>query len=164
VPVCDVALCSHVLYSVPDIVGFVGKFIEHCSGHSFIAIRTGQRDAQLLDLCQRVHGEPKVAEPGFIELYNLLYQRFSIVAHCEAVSFRGPSNPLGTFETVNAAAAAVREQLYVAPGSAGDAVIGDYLRAHLVFGEGGELLLPGLRVGAAILWWDNRPRGWNRLG
>lgn len=164
VPACDVVLCSHVVYSVADIAGFVEKLIDHCHGACFIAVRTGQRDAQLLDLWQRVHREPKVPEPGFIELYNLLYQRFGIIANAEAVSFRGPSNPLGTFESAAAAAETVRDQLYVAAGSEGDRELRAYLDARLVVGADGGLLLPGPRVGAAILWWDNRPGSWNHRG
>lgn len=163
VPVCDVVLCSHVVYSIAGIVGFVEKLRTHAAKYCFMAIRTVQRDAQLLDVWKRIHGEDRFREPGFAELYNLLLQRFGVAANVDVLGFRRTSNPLGTFATEDEAGAAVREQLYLAEGFAKDAAVREYLREHLVRDGEGRLLLPGPRVGAAIVWWDNQPGSWNLL-
>ncbi|MEK7214128.1 MAG: methyltransferase domain-containing protein [Chloroflexota bacterium] len=162
-PVCDIALCSHVVYSIVDIEAFVEKLSRHAARYGFMAIRTAQRDAQLLELWKLVHGEEKVPEPGFLELYNVMLQRFRIAANVEITGFRRTSNPLGTFTSLDEAAAVVREQLYVAEGTPKDATAQDYLSTHLIRGDDDRLLLPGPRVGAAIVWWDNRPDSWNLL-
>ena len=163
VPVCEIALCSHVVYSIVDIAGFVDKLRRHAAQYCFMAIRTGQRDAQLLELWKLVPGEDKVPEPGFLELYNVLHQRFRIAANVEITGFRRPSNPLGMFSSPQEAAAAVREQLYVAEGALKGAGVEEYLSTHLVRDEEGRLFLPGPRVGAAIVWWKNRADSWNLL-
>ncbi len=62
-----------LVYSITGIVGL--QFRTHAAKYCFMAIRTVQRDAQLLDVWKRVHGEDKCREPGFAELYNLRLQR-----------------------------------------------------------------------------------------
>ena len=159
-PPCDIVLCSHVVYSILDIRSFVEKLHRHAVAHCFIAIRTSPRDGQLRDLWKAIHGDERVPEPGFIELYNVLYQSLGVCANVEVISFRGSGNPLGTFETPDEAAAQLRDLLYVAEGTSQEAALRDYMSEHMVEREG-RLTLPGPRVGAAVLWWGNQTESWN---
>lgn len=158
----DVVLCSHVMYNVPEVGGFVDKLAAHAQQHCFIAMRTGQRDQMLRSLFQEVHGEELIPEPAVIDLYNVVHQRLGVAANVQAMSFRRGTMPLGNYETLDEAIAAVRGQLYVAEGSAGEAAIRAFLQQHLM-AEDGRLVLGSPPIGAAILWWDTAADSVNRL-
>lgn len=158
----DVVLCSHVVYTVTDIRGFLEKLQAHTKGHCFMVIRTRERDAHLRDLWREVHGEELSAEPGFMPLYNAVRQCLGVVANAEAIPFRTGRAPLAAFESVEEAVASIRGQLYVREGTPQERVVREYVRARLVERED-RLVLPGPSIGAAVLWWDNRPGSWNVL-
>ena len=159
---CDVALCSHVVYTVPDIRGFLEKLQRHTKGHCFMAIRTTQRGAHLQGLWKRVHGEERIPEPSLMDLYNVLYQCLGVCANVEVIPFRVGRSPLAAFDSLEDAVARVGSQLYLAEGAPQEALVREHLEAHLVPREG-RLVLPGPSVGAAIVWWDNRPGSWNLM-
>lgn len=158
----DVVLCSHVLYNIADIGAFVDKLAANAERYVFIAMRTGQRDRMLRGLFQQVHGEELVPEPGCVDLYNLVHQRLGIAGNMQAVNFRRGTMPLGSYETLDAAAEGLCRQLFVAQGSGGEATVREFLRQHLQPDEG-RLVLQSPPIGAAILWWDATAGSDNRV-
>lgn len=162
VPPADVVLCSHVIYNVPEVGGFVDKLALHAERYCFVAMRTGQRDQMLRGLFQQIHGEELIPEPALIDLYNVVHQRLGIAANVQAMAFRRGTMPLGNYETQDEAMAALRGQLFVAEGSAGEATIREFLQRHLV-AEDGRLLLSSMPIGAAIVWWDTTADSVNRV-
>ncbi|MBI2886200.1 MAG: class I SAM-dependent methyltransferase [Chloroflexi bacterium] len=158
---CDMVLCSHVVYAVPDIAGFVEKLHAHTRACCFMAVRTSQIAGHLRELWLRVHREERIPEPSFMELYNVLYQRLGVVANVEVMPFRVGRGPLATFDTFEEAVAGVRGQLFLAEGDPREALVQEHLKERLVKDDEGRLVLPGRSVGAAVLWWDMRPGSWN---
>lgn len=152
---CDVAICSHVVYTAPDIRLFLEKLQDKSRRYCFMTIRTVQRELFLEDLWQRLHGE-RVPEPGAIELFNALHQCVGIVANLEIVPFRIGRASLATFASFEEALDSIREQLYLALGDPRESLVREYLEANLIQ-EGERLVLPGPSIGAAILWWSNEP-------
>ncbi|MSQ10167.1 MAG: methyltransferase domain-containing protein [Dehalococcoidia bacterium] len=118
----DVVLCSHVIYNVPEVGGFVDKLAAYALQHCIIAMRTGQRDQMLRGPFQQIHGEELIPEPVLVDLYNVVHQRLGIAVNVQAMNFRRGAMPLGNYETLNEAIAALRGQLFVAEGSAGQVV------------------------------------------
>ncbi len=161
-PPADVVLCSHVVYNVPDIGLFVDKLAGHTGRACFIVMRTGQRDRVLRPLFQQVHGEELVPEPTLIDLYNVVHQRLGIAANVQAVAFRRGTMPLGAYESLDEGVASLRQSLYVAEGSAGEAQLRAFLQQHLM-SEDGRLVLASPAIGAGILWWDATPGSDNRV-
>ncbi|MBI4498635.1 MAG: class I SAM-dependent methyltransferase, partial [Chloroflexi bacterium] len=88
VPPCDVALCSHVVYGVRDILPFLQKLDAHARRACFLAIRVSQFDAYVRPLWEQIFDEPRAPEPTFIDLYTLLYA-MGIAANVEIVPFGG---------------------------------------------------------------------------
>src|SRR5262249_25404892 len=94
----DFVVCSHVIYAIKDIVPFLDKLREHARDSVFVALRVTQFDANVLDLWPRIYGEARKREPGFIDLYQLLYA-MGIVANVEIMPFgaRRGQGPGGGF-------------------------------------------------------------------
>lgn len=69
----DVTLCSHSMYSVPDLAAFVNKVNEKTLKRAFMILRLKSRNGVLADLWQKYYNTPKPEEPSFILAYNLLY-------------------------------------------------------------------------------------------
>ncbi len=153
---CDVVLCSHVVYFISNIRAFLEKVSGVCRGQCFMAIRTNQRDAPLRVLWELIHKEPRVPEPGLIDLYNVIHQVLGVCAHVQVVTYRSGRNALGLFGSVNDALPEVRRQLLIAEGSPEEEEARRYLEDRMVR-EDGKLALPGPGVSNAVVWWDNRP-------
>ena len=159
---CDVALCSHVAYFVAHIQPFVEKLQQHTKAYCFIAIRTTQQDELLWELWREVHGEERSPEPGFMDLYNVLYQSLGVCANVDFMPSRSGRGPLVAGRTLEEALAEARGRLFVAEGSPEESVVRAYLGERLVE-DRGRLTLPEPRMVTAIVWWDNRPESWNLM-
>ncbi len=158
----DVVLCSHVVYFMPDIRAFLEKVDRTARSYVFMAVRTAQRDATLRELWGLVHAEPRVPEPGLMDLYNTLYQVLGVCANVQLVTYGSGSNPLGAFDSVEDALPEVRRQLLIGEGSREEQTARSYLQQHMVR-QDGKLVLPSPPIANAIVWWDNRP-GSRNLG
>lgn len=151
----DVVLCSHVVYFVANIKGFLEKVRDACQGHCFMAVRTNQRDAQLRVLWELIHKEPRVPEPGLMDLYNTLYQVLGVTANVQIVTYGSGRNALGSFDSPEDALPEVRRQLLLTEGSDEEKQALAYLKDRMVAQEG-KWVLPGPGVSNAVVWWDNR--------
>lgn len=152
---CDVVLCSHVVYFIANIKGFLEKVRDACRGHCFMAVRTNPRDAQLRVLWELIHKEPRVPEPGLMDLYNVLYQVLGVTANVQIATYGSGRNALGSFSSVEDALPEVRRQVLIAEGSAEEAETLAYLKERMV-SQDGKWMLPGAGVSNAVVWWDNR--------
>lgn len=159
----DVVLCSHVVYFIADIRAFLDKVAAHARGYVFMAIRTNQRDAALRELWGLVHQEPRVPEPGLMDLYPALHQVLGVCANVQVVTYGGGRNPLGAFDSVEDALPEVRRQVLIDEGSSEERAALDYLRERMVRDDR-KLVLPGPSVSNAVVWWDNRVGSKNLVG
>jgi methyltransferase family protein len=63
VPVCDVAVCSHVLYNVPDLVPFVTALSVHARRLVVVEISERHPLVRLAPLWEAVHHQPRPSGP-----------------------------------------------------------------------------------------------------
>jgi hypothetical protein len=63
VPVCDVALCAHVLYNVPDPVPFVQALRAHARDLVVLELTERHPLVRLAPMWERVHHQPRPAGP-----------------------------------------------------------------------------------------------------
>lgn len=152
---CDVVLCSHIVYFITNIKAFLEKVRDTCRGHCFLAVRTNQRDAPLRVLWELIYREPRVPEPGLMDLYNALHQVLGVCANVQVVPYGSGRNALGEFPSLEEALPEARRQLLIAEGSPQEEQARAYLKERMVREEG-KLVLPGPRVANAVVWWDNR--------
>jgi hypothetical protein len=152
---CDVVLCSHVVYFIANIKGFLEKVRDASRGHCFMAVRPNQRDAPLRVLWELIRKEPRVPEPGLMDLYNALYQVLGVTANVQIVTYGSGRNALGSFDSPEEALPEVRRQLLLAEGSDEEEQALAYLKERMVVLDG-KWVLPGPGVSNAVVWWDNQ--------
>ena len=70
---CDVVLASHSLYLMENIEKSLKKMFERANNYVFIIIGTGRQPTFLYKLWQAFKNEEYKPYPGFIQLYNKLY-------------------------------------------------------------------------------------------
>jgi SAM-dependent methyltransferase len=63
VPVCDVVLCAHVLYNVPDPVPFVQALTSHARDLVVLELTERHPLVRLAPMWERVHHQPRPAGP-----------------------------------------------------------------------------------------------------
>ena len=81
----EVVLCSHVHYAIAEIAPFLRKLDAHASRVALMTSRVGQFRGPA-ELWQDLHGEARIPEPSFIELYNVLND-LDIVAEVQLIAF-----------------------------------------------------------------------------
>lgn len=64
VPVCDVALCSHVFYNVRDLVPFVRGLTAHARAAVVVELTGTHPLVRLKPMWQEVHGQPRPDGPS----------------------------------------------------------------------------------------------------
>ena len=144
----DVVLASNVLYPIAEVVPFVRKLDRYARRAAYVLIRVDQREAPVAPLWQEVWGEPSPPEPGFLDLYNLLFA-MGIRANARMMPTRGSMG----FASLDDAVEAVRQQLFVrAEQQEHDARIRAYLADTLIRGDGGLDWPHALQY--AIVWWE----------
>ncbi len=146
----DLVLCAHVLYPIAEIEPFVRKLAACARRACLIALRDVMQEPEPMGrLWQRFHGEPRALQPGYLDLYNVLYE-MGIRASLLVERVAGPS---WAFYDLEGAVDAVREHLILQDGVDGDAVLRDELAAVLI--QDGELLrLPVSETYSAVIWWE----------
>lgn len=143
----DVVICSHVMYSARDIVGFVRKLRDHARRSVLIALRIDQFDTYFRDLWRELYGEPRALEPTFVELYPILYA-LGVSPNVEVTSF-GANRAFATLEEAEERVAALAD----APPERIDAVrrfVRERMRQNA--DDAWEWDAPPIR--SAIAWWD----------
>ncbi len=63
VPVCDVVVCAHVLYNVPDLVPFVRALTSHARGLVVVELTERHPLVRLAPMWERVHHQPRPDGP-----------------------------------------------------------------------------------------------------
>jgi 2-polyprenyl-3-methyl-5-hydroxy-6-metoxy-1,4-benzoquinol methylase len=146
----DVVLCAHVLYPIAEIGSFVSKLAGHARRACVVALRDVMPEPEPLGLLwKRFHGAPRVLQPGYLDLYNVVYE-MGIRANLRVDRVAGPS---WSFYDLDGAVDAVREHLILPDDAGSDAVLRAELSARLV--SDGELLrLPVGETYSAVLWWE----------
>jgi SAM-dependent methyltransferase len=81
----EVVVCLHVHYAIADILPFLRKLNAHARRTVVMVSRVGQFRGPA-ELWQELHGQPRISEPSFIDLYNCLYS-LGIVAEIETIAF-----------------------------------------------------------------------------
>ena len=147
-PKADVVLCAHVLYFTPDAVPFLRKLDEHTLRECVVLIRVDPAGAGLAPLYERMRGEPQVAEPLLIDLYNLLY-RMGIVADVQVVEGR---NSQGSFESPAAAETNAFNSLAPANDEQ-QALIREYIAQNLIKGKDGQYVFKNAGRRVAVVSW-----------
>lgn len=143
----DIVLCAHVHYAIAEIVPFLRKLDAHTRRLALMVSRVGQFHGPA-ELWQELHGEPRIPEPSFIELYNVLYD-LGIVAEVQLTAF----SPRWAYADLEEAVAENRDRLLVTPGSPAEARLRAMLAARLEQRADGLWHWPTPPVRAAILSW-----------
>jgi hypothetical protein len=68
----DLAICSHVLYPIDDIVPFIEKMEAAARERVFILLREGQLKHPAMELWEQLMGRPRVRMPQFSDLFMVL--------------------------------------------------------------------------------------------
>lgn len=153
VPVCDIVVCSHVLYPVLDVEPFVRKLDESARRYCFLQLHQEQMALESLELWERFHGEPRARQPTFRDALPVLWQmglRPNLEMTAMAQSW--------SWESMDEAARNFREHLAIPEDEATEARLREMLAAALEAREG-RLHLPKTTYRSAILWWGKEDEG-----
>jgi SAM-dependent methyltransferase len=63
VPVCDVAVCAHVLYNVPDLASFAAALTSRARDLVVVELTATHPQMRLAPIWEAVHGQPRPAGP-----------------------------------------------------------------------------------------------------
>lgn len=74
VPQCDVAISSHVLYTVREVGPFLTAMDAAARRACFVLLGLQQPSFALAPFWERIHGTTRLPLPGAIECLNVLYQ------------------------------------------------------------------------------------------
>jgi len=153
VPICDVVICSHVLYPVAEIEPFLRKLDGSARRYCFLWLHDEQIALESVGLWERFQGEPRARQPTFRDVVPVLWQmglRPNVEMSAIAESW--------SWGSMDEAAQAFREHLPIPEDEATEARLRQELAAALVEREG-RLYLPKRTYRSAILWWGNLGRG-----
>jgi SAM-dependent methyltransferase len=148
----DVVHCSHVLYPLAEVAGFIRKLDAHAHGACLIlATAAWSEPPLLLELWRRFHGEPRVGQPDARHVFDVLYA-LGIPANVAVAPFRAAA-PMWTFASLDEAVATAREHLILPPDPATDRALRAALADGLTAGADGGYTLPSPPRVVAGLWW-----------
>jgi SAM-dependent methyltransferase len=74
IPQCDIAICSHVLYGVPEVGPFIAAMDAAARRACFVLLGLQQPSFALAPFWERIHGESRRPLPGALECLNVLHQ------------------------------------------------------------------------------------------
>ena len=144
----DFSLCSHAMYGVPDLPGFIRKMIEVTRQTCFLLIRAPKLDALMGEFARMVLGHP-YDSPNFVVAYNTLIEMgiYANVLFEETGHWRVWEN-----DSLEDALALVKRRLGLVNNPAFDAAIYKRLSEQLVFSEGKYIWPQGIR--SALIYWN----------
>jgi SAM-dependent methyltransferase len=154
---CDVALIAHVGYDVEDIGSFLDA-MELAAGRLCIAVLMDRAPASAADpFWPPIHGQERVPLPALPELLALL------LARGRPFELRRIPGEVRRFASVDEAMGFLRQQLWVAPGSAKEGRLRELADALARDDQGGVRLAARHRD-IGIVSWRRRatdgPPGW----
>lgn len=146
VPMHDVSLCSHAMYTSPDLRLFVRRMIEVTSRTCCMIMRVPAPDGVMGVVCQRLWGQPHDS-PNFVVGYNALMQ-IGIYAN---VLMEPKSRPWKS-ESLEAALADLKKRLGLVQTPVHDEYLMQVLAEKLVYRDGEYIWPDGMR--SALVYWD----------
>jgi hypothetical protein len=153
-PTADVALIANLGYDVEAIAPFLDA-MEAAAGRLCVAILAdGSPGAAAHPFWPPVHGEERIALPALDDFVGLLHARGR-----DPQVVRLPRSARG-FPTRDDAVRWLRNQLFVAPGSAKDAILARELDRRIVTNADGTISLDvPVPAATGVLTWEPRPAG-----
>ncbi|MCL4534350.1 MAG: class I SAM-dependent methyltransferase [Bacteroidetes bacterium] len=145
----DFALCSHAMYTSPDLIGFVSKMERAARQMCFLVMRVPAHDGVLAELNRAVRGHP-YDSPNFVVGYNALLSAGFLPNVLVEPSLRPWANL-----TLDGAFDRAKRHLRL-PDDTHDALIKETLARRLVYRDGHYYWPDGMR--SALLWWEPRVR------
>ncbi len=143
----DVAFVSSVLYFVPDAVPFLEK-LDQCARRVCAIFHRVEERAAVLGPGWREPASRRPPEPGFLDLYNLLY---AMGIHANARILRTASDR--RYGSIEAAMEEARQLLGMSPADPrDDSAIRQSLAGSLVQDKRG-LRFPGIQE-TGMIWWE----------
>lgn len=142
----DVVLCSHAMYSIPDLVGFVRKMEGAARRACFLLMRVPSHDGVMAELSRRIYGQPHDS-PNFVVGYNVLYGMgiYANVMMEQSVRYWAD-------DTLDDAQARAKRHLRLGDARPHDDMIRELLARRLAFRDGRYHWPDGMR--SALAWWD----------
>ncbi|MEJ7652750.1 MAG: hypothetical protein WKH64_05105 [Chloroflexia bacterium] len=146
----DVVLCSHVVYPIADVATFIQKLDASAHRVCYMAMRVDQMSRPYAPLWREVWGADPPREPGFLDLFNLLYA-LGLRAEVQLTPFRDWLS----FDTLEDAQERARRLLFLPPDShEHDDTIRRFLEGALVArkdgSSGGSAYKRPLSAGAGL--------------
>ena len=146
-PVCDLAVCSHVLYPIAEIEPFLRRLDGSARRWCFLELHDEQIALESLGLWERFHGEPRAPQPTFRDVLPVLWQ-MGLRPNLEMSAI-----PAGwSWESMDEAAEEGRVHLAIPEDEATETRLRQMLAATLVEREG-RLFEPRDVYRSAIVWW-----------
>jgi SAM-dependent methyltransferase len=144
----DFSLCSHAVYGVPDLPGFIRKMMDVTRRTCFLLIRAPKIDGLMAEFARMVLGHPHDS-PNFVIAYNTLIE-MGIYAnvHIEDTGlWKGWTNT-----SLEEALGDVKRRLGLKNNPTYDATIYRRLEEELTFEDGKYVWPPGIR--SVLVYWN----------
>jgi SAM-dependent methyltransferase len=149
VPVADVAISAHVLYPIEDVVAFLRALDGHARKACFLQLMTGQPWFDQLGLWEMVHGEPRLPQPAYMEVVNVLHQ-LGCLANVGIDVVETPR----VYESLDDAAERFYEAVAVGDDAEQRKLVREALGERLTPVDGGRFAFPRGRYPLATVWWE----------
>lgn len=150
VPVHDVVLCFHAIYSSHDFAAFVRKMQTHARRRCYLGIRHFHVDGIMQELSARIHGT-RHDSPNFVVAYNALYQ-MGIYGNVLMEDFRRT----WADATLDSAFARAKRHLHVEGDAMYDGLIRETLERRLE--RAGDSYCWPDQMATALIWWTTGKR------
>ena len=148
----DVTLCVNVLYTVPDVVGFIRKLEAHSRERVIIVLYAEHPQAQTYPFWRLVHGEERLRPPGLLELMRVLWE-MDVYPDLEML----PARPPNGYASREAARRQLLFRLFLDPGSPKERLLEEAMDQLLVeTGDGVGIRGAGPTRPGLVTW---RPGG-----
>jgi len=145
----DIAICSHVLYPIMDIVPFLAKLQAASLRACYISMRATPFDAITAPLWRHFHGDERCFPPSYIQALDILYE-LGIYANVEVVN--APPGLQFHYSSLDAAVEGLLEQLILPDDAQTRHELRRMLELWLVERDG-VLVPPTEKMESAIIWW-----------
>ena len=142
----DVALCSHAMYSSPDLPAFVSKMDWVARRLCVMSLRVPSPDGVIGELSRRIYGRWHDS-PNFVLAYNILLD-----AGIHPRVLMEPEVRCWTDETFEGAVVRAKRHLRLGESTDHDETIRAVLNQRLASREGQLVWPDGMR--SALVWWN----------
>jgi SAM-dependent methyltransferase len=141
----DIVLCSHAMYSSPDLMGFLRMMEGAARRTCALALRVPSHDGVIGELSERIHGHWHDS-PNFVVAFNIL-----LSAGIYPNVLMEPETRRWTDESFEAALARAKRHLRLGETTEHDATIREVVAQRVTRHEGEWLWPDGMR--SALVWW-----------